>query len=486
VLALLDDGVGLLAGTADPAVLVKVEGERQVRALAAFPGAEVRSLQRGNNAVYAVVNGGQTAAPLANLKPTPERPGTGAAPKPASAAKSQKDAAAKGKGAIWKRTDDGIVMRMFVSPEGMLSEAGVVGKSVVAGAARGGRVVIGDDFGDVQSLFDLKEEEVLGLEVGAKGPQTLFTGKSAAVYAVRAAAERAQQDAPDGAAIFTTEVLSETGLAQWGRAEAIGEGTLEIETRSGFSDTPNERWSPWVAMKAGTVTPNRVDGTMQSPPANFLQLRVKLTAPSSRLTELKIFRQVVNRSPMVTKIDTVPNKQKGTVNVSWTADDPDADALGFVVQYRMKGTKQWLMLHDRLYDKKTMELSPTDMPDGWYEMRIEVTDQPANGPAQAKATARTSKPFLVDRTKPEVVGAVSGRTVTGTASDALSRITKVEVSLDGEPAQLAAAKDGIYDQLAEAFAVDLPAQAASGAHTVLIQVTEESGNTAALRLTVGQ
>jgi len=468
VLVLLQDGQALIAGTSDNAMILRIDGEKKVRALASFPGGEVRSIARSGKALYAVVNGGATAVPLASMKPSPERPGSGPGAKPASANKTGKDAAAKGKGAVWKRTDDGIVQRVFVSPEGMLSEIGVVGKSIVAGAARGGRVVLGDDFGDVQSLFDLKEEEVLGVEVGAKGPQTLFTGKSAAVYTV---------GGDDTTSVFTTEVLSETGVAQWGKVEAIGEGSLTVESRSGFSEQANDTWSPWQPLK---------DGVIQSPPASSLQVRVKLGSPQSRLTELRVFRQVINRPPMITKIDTVANRGKNSITVSWATEDADNDNLGFLVQYRLRGTRQWLMMHDRLYDKKTMEISPHDMPDGWYEMRVEVTDLPANAAKMARATARISKPFLVDRGLPTVTGQVAGRMLTGTATDATSRITKVEVSVDGEPVQLAAARDGIFDQTKEAFELELPASIATGQHTLLVQATDEAGNVGVARVTVGQ
>lgn len=468
VLNLMVDGDALIAGTSDPAMILRIDGEKQVRALAAFPGVEVRSIMRVGKALYAVVNGGATAVPLASLKPTADHPGTTPPTKGPTANKTGKDAAAKGKGAVWKRSDDGIVSRVFVSPEGMLSEIGAYGRSIVAGCARGGRVVIGDDFGDVQSLFDLKEEEVLGIEMGSKGPQTLFTGKSAAIYTVGVG---------EGGATFTSDVLAETGTAIWGKVEAIGEGGLEVETRSGFSEVTNDTWSPWIALR---------NGTSQSPPANFLQVRVKLMQANSRLTELKIFRQVANRAPMITKIDANVNKKTGIVNVTWTAEDADGDTLGYIVQYRQRGTKQWLVLHDRLFDKKSIDLTPSDMPDGWYELRVEVTDLPANGPKTAKATARISKPVLIDRGRPDVTAEVKGRLITGLASDAISRIVKVEVSVDGEPTMLAAAKDGVFDQASEAFELDLPTTALTGPHTLLLTVTDEAGNTNALRVTIGQ
>lgn len=469
VLVLGLDGNALIAGTAEPAMLMRIEGEKQVKAIASFPGNEVRSLVRADKAWYVAVNGAATAVPLASMKPTSERPGKDPADRPSAEKKPGKDPGAKGRGAVWKRSDDGIVSRVFLSPEGMLSQIGVSGRTVVAGAARGGRVVVGDDFGDVQSLFDLNEEEVLGLEMGPKGAQTLFTGKSAAVYVVGAG-----QPKP---AVFTTEVMGETGPAQWGLVEAIGEGSLVVESRSGFSDPPSETWSAWTPA---------TDSILQSPPATFLQVRVKLASPDARLTELKISRQVVNRPPLVLKIDTVFNKAKRTIAASWVAEDPDGDALAFVVQYRLRGTKQWLKMHDRLFPLKAMEIAPTDMPDGWYELRVEVTDEPANGPAGARATARISKPFLVDQGRPEVTAQVVGTQLQGMATDAISKIVRVEVSLDGEPPVLAAARDGLFDRNREAFDLDLPAEAAKGPHTLLIQVTDESGNTAALRLPFGQ
>lgn len=466
VLALADGGDALYAGTADQALLLRIDAEKSVRALAAFPGAEVRALVRAGKSWYVTVNGGQTAAPLANLKPSADRPGTGSTAKTPAAGKTGKESAAKGKGAVWRRGDDGIVARMFVSPEGMLSDLGVVGNKVIAGAARGGRVVIGDEFGDVQSVFDVKEEEILGLEVGPNGATTLLTGKSAAIYVVGQG---------DSAPTFTTEVLGETGLAQWGRIDLVGEGDLSVETRSGFTDPPSDTWSPWTALKGGQV---------QSPIANFVQVRVKFGS-AARLTEMRVSRQVVNRQPMVTKIDAVPNKTKGSVNLSWAAEDPDGDTLGFAVTYRPRGGKQWIHLHDRWYDKKTMELSPSDMPDGWYEVRIEVTDVASNGPKAARGTARISKPFLVDRGKPEVAAELKGHLLVGAVTDAVSRIVRIEVSVDGDPTNLAAAKDGLFDGLSEAWEIDVGAGVEKGTHTLLITAWDDAGNSGTLRLQVG-
>lgn len=466
VLVLQADGNSLIAGTAESALLLRIDGPDKVRAIAAFPGAEVRSLTRSGKTWYAAVNGGATAAPLAGLKGTPERPGAEKA-KPGAQRKAGKNAESKGQGAVWRVGEDGVVSRAFVSPEGMISEIGVVGRSIVAGSARGGRLVLGDDFGDVQVLFDLDEEEVLGLEVGPKGPLTLLTGKSAAVYTVGSV---------PATAVFTTGVLAESAMARWGRVEASAEGPVLIETRSGFTPEANNSWTPWVAAQGGQI---------QSPAATHLQVRVTLQQPTSRLQELRIFRQVINRPPVISSVDAKVQKGKGNVSLQWNAEDPDGDQLAFVVQYRQRGSKQWLFLHDRYYDKKQMELNPADMPDGWYEVRVEATDVLANGPREARAVARLSRAFAIDRTRPEVTARVTGMVVNGTVTDATSRIVRVEVSIDGEPPVQASARDGVFDGTTEAFELPL-SMPLQGPHTLLVTATDEAGNIGVSRVVVGQ
>ena len=74
--------------------------------------------------------------------------------------------------------------------------------------------------------------------------------------------------------------------------------------------------------------------------------------------------------------------------------------------------------------------------------------------------------------------------VRGVAADAISRVTRVDISGDGEPAMLAAPSDGVFDQLSEGFELELPESVVKGNHTLLLQVTDEAGNTGALRLAI--
>ncbi len=372
-----------------------------------------------------------------------------------------------GKGAVWVRHDDGQLYQLFGSPVGLLSQIGTSGRGITVGAARGGRVLVGDLQGDVTTLFDLDEGAVLGVEMGPKGPVTLFTGRSAAVYRVGGPSKRAA---------FTSEVLRASGVARWGRLEALGEGKLQIETRSGFSNPANDTWSAWQPLQSERI---------QSPAATMLQVRVTLLSPDARLRELHVHRRLLNRQPMIERLEVKYEDKAKVYRVNWGARDPDGDKLGYVVTYRRRGTAQWLILHDRFYDKTSLGLSPKDMPDGWYEIRVEASDAQSNTPPESHVTARISKPFLVDQGRPTVVAEVKDGVLTGVATDATSRIVRVEVSFDGEPSVLCGAADGVFDGAQEAFELKLPPDLLKGNHTLLVQATDEAGNVGVTRVVVG-
>lgn len=467
VLTLIADGDAIIAGTGDAATLVRITGKNQAQAIAGFPGVEVRSVVRHGKALYAAVNGGNSAMALSRLRPTRRRPG-GLGKTALRRKKRVKRSRRGGKGAVWVRHDDGRINRLFVSPIGTLTQVGAAGQGVVAGSSKGGRVVIGDMQGNVMTLFDVDETQVLGVEMGPKGPKTLMTGKGAAVYSVGGASK---------APTFTTEVLRETGVTRWGRVAVQGSGRLIVETRSGFSNPPSETWSAWQPL---------AQERSQSPAATYLQVRVRFASPDSRLWELRIFRRPFNRAPVISRLTIKRNTKNRSLRVNWRAVDPDGGKPSYVLTYRKRGTMQWLMLHDRFYRKTSMTLSPRDMPDGWYELRVEATDAPTNTPSEALKTALISKPFLVDQGRPDVSAQVKGGMLSGIAADRVSNIVRVVVSFDGEPAVFARCGDNICDGKQEAFELKLPPDLLKGRHTLLIQATDEAGNTGVKRIVIGK
>ncbi len=463
-LTLLADGASVLVGTAGSPMLLRLDSAGKATAMASFPGAEVRSLSRLGDRVYAAVNGSAEVAKLATLKPTPNRPGSEGGEEGGKASKKGGGGGEGGAGAVWARHDDSQLYQVFGAPAGVIGQIaafdGGAGPRVAVGGGRKGRVSLGDGSGAVETLFDLDEGGVLGVEAGPKGVTTLFTGKSAAVYTVSGNASRS---------VFTTEVLAESGVARWGRIEATGSGDLTIESRSGYSNPVNDTWSPWQALAGERI---------QSPPATMLQVRVTLNGAGARLRELRVHRRLLNRAPVLEKVEVkAAEDAKPNLRATWAARDPDGDKLAYVATYRRRGNSQWLMLHDRTIDKNQLNLSPSDMPDGWYELKVEVSDSPQNAPSESRGVSLISAPFLVDQGRPDVAAALEGTRLTGIATDATSAIVKVEVSFDGEPTQLCAAGDGVFDSMREAFEIPLPAGLKPGKHTALVMATDAAGVT---------
>jgi hypothetical protein len=74
-LVMVEDKGAVLVGTAGSPMLLRIEGEGKIVALASYPGSEVRSIARLNDRIYAAINGNPEVLKLQQLKATPKSPG---------------------------------------------------------------------------------------------------------------------------------------------------------------------------------------------------------------------------------------------------------------------------------------------------------------------------------------------------------------------------------------------------------------------------
>jgi len=474
----------LLAGTGGEALVFEVTGAKEGRAIARFDGAEVRSLLVDGDALYASVNGGPTAAPLSSLKPTPARPGgtpaappVGAPPPAAPIPPPKKPGgagAAGGAGAVWKVDVAGRVDRVLTSPEGMVTEVTLVGGRVVAGTARSGRVVRQDADGDAEVLFDLSERQVLGLVTGKGGLRMVLTGQSAAVYLVG-------EGSSDP--VFTTKELDAGAPATWGRLHVESEGKVKVETRSGWSSNADQGWSGWEKLD---------DGKVASPRARYLQIRARLGSDTV-LRELQAFYTPLNRAPLLSDVKVgsagplarpvagtpVSTKQ----SITWRGEDPDGDTLVARLWYRAKGGGRWAPVVEQPVAGVSYAWETDGLPDGEYEVRVEVSDEKDNALGEALKVARTSRSFLIDRSRPQIESfKLSGRRLRATLSDGAGRIDGAELSVDGGPFLPLRPADGLFDARSEKLDVALPPIIGPGPHVFVLRVWDQSGNAAGARI----
>ena len=327
---------------------------------------------------------------------------------------------------------------------------------------------------------------------------------------------------------YVSDVHDAQHLAAWGsiRWRAVTPlGTrVELYTRSGNTDTPDDTWSDW------SESYDAADGQpITSPRARYLQWRAVLRRgdESPVLTSVTAAYLPRNLRPTVTSITVHPAGtvfqepfssteleiagyddaiaaaqatrleavatapatppalgrrayRKGLQSLAWTAEDPNDDRLEYTVRYRLEGGSTWSDLTTGLADP-IFAWDTASVPDGTYVISIEASDAPSNSPSRSLIGSRASAAFDIDNTPPRITVAPSSTgpaaaPVTFTVQDAQSIIERVEYSFDGNRWEPLYPIDGIADARVERFSLDPPA--AQTVVSLTLRATDAMNNTA--------
>lgn len=372
-------------------------------------------------------------------------------------------------------------------------------------------------------------QQVTSLLADGDGRMLFATSNPGKLF--RLSAERADRGT------YTSDVRDAQASAAWGTikwAALVPDGaTLEIATRSGNTETPDETWSDWSqAYTDATGSP------IVSPRARYLQWRAVLAAGRDQAPELTSVTAAYlprNARPRVTAItihppgtvfqrpfptrnpeiagfegDTpdrraaaqnqnqnqggrgaTPNApalgrrtyQKGLLTFVWRAEDDDRDELQYDVLYRREGETVWKPLKRELPDS-IFVWDTTSAPNGRYTVQVVASDVPSNSPEAALTASMESTTFEIDNMPPSVtVTAVrreGGRTVIAfDVRDADSAVQKAEYSLDGDRWQTIYPRDGIADSRAEQY--ELVLEGETTAAGVIIRATDSLNNITSAR-----
>ena len=325
---------------------------------------------------------------------------------------------------------------------------------------------------------------------------------------------------------YTSDVRDAQTVALWGTVKwqslTPAGSRLEIATRSGNTNTPDETWSDWSA----TYTDSE-GSTITSPRARYLQWRATLSAgkgDAPLLTSVTAAYLPRNMRPRVTSITVhppgtvfqrpfpvdpeiagfegdLPEKrvnqtpgssspslgrrvyEKGLMTFVWRADDDNGDELSYDIFYRREGETSWKLLKRGMSDQ-ILVWDTTSVPNGRYTVRIVASDAPSNSAGSALSGARESTAFAIDNVPPVItvtsVRRDNGRaTITFDVRDANSSVQKVDFSLDGDKWQSVYPKDGIADSRFEQFELVLEGDAVS--RGVTLRATDALNNTASAR-----
>lgn len=507
----------LYAGTDSNGLVIRFSPDGKPFALLDSPLREIHDLAIGaDGSVYALALSDSAsttrAAPATITGQTAEGTSvvvavtsTGEPPQPEQPAKSRYDLTGA-KSAIYRILPDG-------SNQIIWSSSTITGFSIAA-QPNGSGVFLGtSDKGRIYSITN-DGRETLTLQSDEGQISTLKTAGNR-IFATSSNQGRLYSFGAETVAEGSYESLVRDArtTALWGRIWWRSSGNVQLQTRTGNTEKPNETWSEWSApltdAKGLQIT---------SPRARFLQWRAVLRN-SANLNEVNVSYLPQNIAPEVLSIQTLPPNigllanptvqldpniegsgldpqafglppammppprrvyQRGARSILWTAEDRNGDKLEYSIYYREINETNFKLLKEN-FAENFFTLDGLALTDGRYVFRVVARDTPSNTAAQALSGERISEPIDIDNTAP-VVTVIGAPQVTGDrgrvtfeATDAASFVRRAEYSVNGGAWQTVYADDGISDSPRERYTLDISLPAA-GEYSVTLRVFDDSGN----------
>ncbi len=425
----------------------------------------------------------------------PSEPFSGGMSEPSPAAPTSAGQASGEGNTIYFIRPTGIVEPIFRRPVAILAMA-------YRPDDNGGKLLIGTGNGGAVYSVSIDGDEIVQLVQTEAGQVTgLILEKDSLLFATanKGSIARLSEDLAEKGT-YVSGVQDAGQIATWGtvrvRAEVPKGAKATVSLRSGNVSEPDENtWSDW-----SKEIP--VDGDyakIGAPAGRYLQYRLTLHAGkkvSPVVRNVRIIHQLGNLAPTVSAVAVQVSPGNGGPaglrNLQITAADQNGDGLTYSVYFREKGGKKWVLAAEELAEPAYV-WDTTTVNDGVYELRAVATDEASNPPGKGLTAARVTDPIVVDNTAPqvkEIVARPDGKVVrvSGQAVDRLSRIVRIEYSVDSASKWRAVLPtDEICDDTSEKFAFDLE-DLDAGPHRIAVRVTDEMGNAAygSVNVTVGK
>jgi hypothetical protein len=293
------------------------------------------------------------------------------------------------------------------------------------------------------------------------------TGDSGAVYHVTS-------DRPAGAT-WTSKLLDATTIAHWGAVRWRGTGALDWEARSGNADPPDSTWSAWQPL-----TP---EGVITSPVARYLQVRARWTRdPTTTVRSVTVYYLPTNQRAVLTEVTAeakAGDPRPLAVKIGWKVENPDSDTLRYRIRFRGDTEQNWrtvLRQGEFLTGASSYDWSVEGLPEGYYRVQVEASDEASNPDSEVQRDQRASEPVLVDNTPPHVTAQITNARVSGDAVDGASAVVRIEMAIDTQDWRPLRGRDGVLDERTESYDATLPPFTDGGEHVVAIRAYDEAGN----------
>ncbi len=544
-----DKAGNLIVGTESPGKVLRVDPDGKAFVLLDSPFQEIRAIRfddKGTLYVAAlsgrpsggpsssddrnIVTGGEqirggggvpsVSAEITSIAVIDVSPGT---PAPAS----PRDDRRTPKGAVYRIAADGTWDQVWESrddsPYDLAFDQG--GSLVIGTGSKGKMFRLEGDPLRPTLLARASAQQVTGFYKDSRGRLYYATANPGKLF--RLSSERTTRGT------YESETRDAQTTATWGTLSWHGSvpagSQIELFTRSGNTETPDDTWSPWSGANGSAG-----GAPIPSPKARYLQWRAVLTGRGEGpvLTSMTAAYLQRNLRPQVRSItvhppgivfqkpfssgepelvgfedQTTPDRkltnaamnaqqasgspslgrrtyQKGLETLAWKADDENDDDLAYDVLYRREGETTWTPLRRGLTDP-ILVWDTTTVPNGTYFAKVVASDATSNPAGTSLTGELDSSAFEIDNPPPAIlvhgVRTEGGRTLVGfEIKDHHSPIQRVEYSEDGLQWRGVLPKDGIADSKDEQYELSIDGELTE--RGLILRASDSMNNVATLHV----
>lgn len=313
--------------------------------------------------------------------------------------------------------------------------------------------------------------------------------------------------------------------ASWGKIWWRGNGSVEVQTRTGNGERPDTTWSDW-----STAYKDPNGNQINSPRARFIQWRTTLrsnaaSSPPATIEDVSVAYQPRNVAPEILSISSLPVGvglqqvvqvtvdpnvessgldpsifgpvaqvpprrfyQRGARSFQWQAEDRNGDTMEYAIYYRGITDQTFRLLKDKLRET-FYTIDGATLADGRYIIKVVASDAPDNPAGQKLMGERLSEPVDIDNTPPVVKAVGQPQVARDTVrvvfsvDDATGKIKRADASMNGATWVPVFPDDGIADSGRETYTVEFPL-VTPGEHSVSLRVFDSSGNVGTLSVSI--
>ena len=542
--ALAFDRTGnLIVGTGTPGKVLRLDPEGKPFVLLDSPFQEIRTLRFDDKGqLYVAALSGRSSSSGSPTTTTDTSDRVPESPRPlvpsvsaeitsisvvdvggASSPSSPREDRRAPKGAVYRISPDGVWDQLWESRDDSPYDVAFDGNGalIIGTGSKGKLYRLDGDPPKPTLLARASGQQVTSFYKDPKGQLFYATANPGKLF--RLASERANRGT------YESESRDADMVATWGALSWHGtipaNTRVELYTRSGNTETPDDTWSPWSAAYT-----NAEGSPITSPKARYLQWRAVLTGQNATpvLTSVSAAYLQRNLRPQVRSItvqppgivfqkpfstgdpelagfedQTTPERklaaqaaaqgsgavsastgrrtyQKGLQTLTWRAEDENEDELLYDVLYRREGETTWKALR-RGVTETILVWDTTTVANGTYFVRVVASDSPSNANGESLSGEMDSTALEIDNTPPSVT-VTSARTERGRTviafdvKDDHSPIQKVEYSQDGQRWRGVYPVDGIADSRSERY--ELSIEGDIGDRGVTLRATDAMNNVA--------